>query len=950
MAIEKVIRTEYSDGQVVLSNLRNKKGIPVFKENDTYTATKVTTWYDGTPMDDSKADGKVYLRHKVSGEYYLVNLPNWGETFLEKDTMSDMRGLSVTEILLIKIGYYKGVKLNGYYAKGDTPSPIEYKLSTTSATDDGGSVIEVDGIKLEHNFEGRYTVEYFGIIGDGVTDNTSNYTNLFNSANSGSFVQFSPNKHYVGNIRRLESISIDLNGSTLSGATGSTEAIINIGKGLTTIRKNVTASYDYGARALSVDNTTDLNIGDLIVLKDSTLRPDDSLADINSEILKIRSINTLSNTIGVEDVVRSTAITSPYVIDKVNSIKGVYIYNGVLQDGYWGILVNGAEDVEVRNIKAKRITRSYIRFLRCYNALALNCEVSDAVNTDAGNGYGVHFEFSRNCVASNIQGRRLRHSIDLSASYNVDMSNITVNEDTSSAIVLAHNSFGGNIKLDNANITMVDAHYGVQFANQGGSTSGAVNYMDLIARDLTLTNIKYTRPIGNGTSNNAVILIGCSFSNLLIDGVSLMATNPSYTIPTESQNVIRLYGVPLGLSTIRNINANKIGNVIHSLINVSTGYNINNEYPLEISDVRVETCLNLVSLRFGKQVDISNITVKNLTGANLINVSTTDYGVNLQEINFKGVIDYPATKLLINTPSHYTKSYIGSTPKVKKNNDVVKNLSTSTIITEEDILSRTILKVQNTSGSVRDFPTSNGLPVPRFAGQTIRIVVNEGQPVDSTRNHLRLPTATANLNTPLAPILLESGKSYQLIANADKKWDVFEDSYSKGFQSNRAVSNKSIGSADNINLFLTQGSYVRFAGSGTTIPNSPVQLPFILDVIKSPVSNHISQIAYETTKSRIYYRSTSDSGVTWSAWITIGNDATTTTKGLVNQSAKVDDVASANATTDTESTATDVAGLVTDFNDLVSKYNSMVTLVNELKTQLNAKFSVDRTSGQQSTT
>ena len=98
MAIEKVIRTEYPDGQVVLSNIRNKKGVPVFKENDTYTATKVTTWYDGTPMDSSKADGKVYLRHKVFDEYFLVNLPNWGETFLEKDTMAQVRALTSTEL------------------------------------------------------------------------------------------------------------------------------------------------------------------------------------------------------------------------------------------------------------------------------------------------------------------------------------------------------------------------------------------------------------------------------------------------------------------------------------------------------------------------------------------------------------------------------------------------------------------------------------------------------------------------------------------------------------------------------------------------------------------------------------------------------------------------------------------------------------------------------------
>lgn len=148
-ADQKYKRTEYTDGSVVLSNLRNKKGIPIFSLNDSYTATKVTTWYDGSTMDDSKADGKIYLKLKDTGEYFKVNLPNNKELFLEKDTMAQMRALSSTDILLLKMGYYKGVRLNGYYTEGDTPTPIEYYLSDTTESDDGGSVIDVGGVKLE---------------------------------------------------------------------------------------------------------------------------------------------------------------------------------------------------------------------------------------------------------------------------------------------------------------------------------------------------------------------------------------------------------------------------------------------------------------------------------------------------------------------------------------------------------------------------------------------------------------------------------------------------------------------------------------------------------------------------------------------------------------------------------------------------------------------------------
>ena len=173
---QRAIIEKYQDGNVIISNLRNNLGINVFGYNDTITATLVSQYYDGSAMDDSKVDGKIYLKleelpsgaddsmQQYVGKYFLVNLPNRGETFLEKDAIardsstpvgnSVLRELSSTEILLLKMKYYKGVKANGYYKNGDTPESIEYYLSSTSSTDNGGSVIEVGDIKLEYNFTG----------------------------------------------------------------------------------------------------------------------------------------------------------------------------------------------------------------------------------------------------------------------------------------------------------------------------------------------------------------------------------------------------------------------------------------------------------------------------------------------------------------------------------------------------------------------------------------------------------------------------------------------------------------------------------------------------------------------------------------------------------------------------------------------------------------------------
>lgn len=63
--------------------------------------------------------------------------------------MAAMRGLSAAEITALQSGTYEGVRLLGYYEKGDTPAPVIYYLTPTNpdlGPDDGGSVIEIGGI------------------------------------------------------------------------------------------------------------------------------------------------------------------------------------------------------------------------------------------------------------------------------------------------------------------------------------------------------------------------------------------------------------------------------------------------------------------------------------------------------------------------------------------------------------------------------------------------------------------------------------------------------------------------------------------------------------------------------------------------------------------------------------------------------------------------------------
>ncbi|WP_398452201.1 hypothetical protein AB3466_14055 [Sphingobacterium thalpophilum] len=101
--------------------------------------------------------------------------------FLIKETMADMKNMPVSEIsgLQGSSPMYAGIQLLGYYEKGDTPMPIIYYLAETDpGNEDGGSIVQVDNIKVVHKFTSELDVRYFGAIGDGIFDNALVFENI----------------------------------------------------------------------------------------------------------------------------------------------------------------------------------------------------------------------------------------------------------------------------------------------------------------------------------------------------------------------------------------------------------------------------------------------------------------------------------------------------------------------------------------------------------------------------------------------------------------------------------------------------------------------------------------------------------------------------------------------------------------------------------------------------
>lgn len=112
------------------------------------------------------------------------------DRLIQKNTIDELRNLNQLEIDLLKNNIVHHVQLNGYYEKNDLPSPVDYFISDTEDGDNGGSIIEVDDIKLEHDFQGILDVKYFGCFTSvsNATENFQNavdYINQYKSNNTG---------------------------------------------------------------------------------------------------------------------------------------------------------------------------------------------------------------------------------------------------------------------------------------------------------------------------------------------------------------------------------------------------------------------------------------------------------------------------------------------------------------------------------------------------------------------------------------------------------------------------------------------------------------------------------------------------------------------------------------------------------------------------------------------
>lgn len=132
------------------------------KTNLLETYQEVCSWFDGSAMDFSKVDGEVYRRK--NSKYFMKVLDFTNQDYLIKNTLQDVRLMTATEILLIKMKFYKGVQLNGYYSANDTPKPIFYTISVEEIEDNSGDKLVISDLQLITIFQNEIDLAYFGVL------------------------------------------------------------------------------------------------------------------------------------------------------------------------------------------------------------------------------------------------------------------------------------------------------------------------------------------------------------------------------------------------------------------------------------------------------------------------------------------------------------------------------------------------------------------------------------------------------------------------------------------------------------------------------------------------------------------------------------------------------------------------------------------------------------------
>ncbi|AXF52566.1 MAG: hypothetical protein [Caudoviricetes sp.] len=674
------------------------------------------------------------------------NLEIRGE-FLVADNVEELRNITPQVAELLTNGTYKGVTLLGYYVKGDTPAPIEYYLSNTTNIDDGGSVFEIGGIKLKHDFGDFIHVSYFGAKGGDEFDNSLIYNNIISSSVEHGHIEWYCNQTYVGNF--ISNKPLILNGNNCTLKNFNNNFIIHFNSPVIEDKTRVIGALKYGDSFIKVTSVSEISVGDIITVYDSKGRPQDG-ALVNYESLLVKMIDTVNSIIEVHDMIRSEQNQGDIKIDLTkNPMSGIKIsnFNTVSTNNHDGgnsmhVSCFGCLRTDINNITTYNNVGPAVQFRRCIGFAANNVTHNRPRLIDGGQGYGTTANFSRNGYISNINGYYMRHTIDFSACYSIEVDTV---KDYSSylPIALAHNTFGGNMIVRNivvdgisdGSITRgVDAALHIQ-------SQGLPNANVHVFRDLEIDNITLISNITGTATTLSVILIQCSLNNVLIRNIKLINNRINYDNTSSSHSVVFLGSCSInGNVKIENVYSNKINSALtHSL---GTMVSLNNAL-ITVSNIKIDNCntgfnllgtgrFEMINCNFVGAIPSNGYVINNYAGTYMQGAYIDESNIFSSSVR---LFNSENTSLLYGKPFNNSIANFSSI-----------NIFSNTTLSRVAFDHRTILKLIHTPTGDLNITSSKFLPNPDFYGERKTIIVNNPSDYGILGNIIIPPTNTNIIN------------------------------------------------------------------------------------------------------------------------------------------------------------------------------------------------------------
>lgn len=182
MAEQKYIRTDYADGSVVLSNIKDKF------TGETISYNKVINFADGSPMDDSKCDGVIY--RKLGSEYFKRNFTGaisvtWfgakGDGITD-DTLAIQKAFDITSILKTTVNIPDGIfmikahvdEYSGNYLINE--GGVRLKNNTSLVMDKGCFLKAIPNDKRQYNILRTYEASNVSISGGNILGDRNDHT------------------------------------------------------------------------------------------------------------------------------------------------------------------------------------------------------------------------------------------------------------------------------------------------------------------------------------------------------------------------------------------------------------------------------------------------------------------------------------------------------------------------------------------------------------------------------------------------------------------------------------------------------------------------------------------------------------------------------------------------------------------------------------------------------